>query len=276
MTLRCARLYAFCRYVDDLADESSAAQRADMRLERLALQLRQGRAHDPVAQDFLELVADCDMDLAPALELIRGVRSDLGRVRFADQRTLHRYCYRVAGTVGLMMCDVLGVEDPQAYRYAIDLGIAMQLTNIARDVHEDAQQDRRYVPGPLVSQADPAAIAAPDARLQRELRSAVDWLLLEADRYYRSAAIGYRYLPGRARTAIRVAARVYRAIGTELRRQDCASWRGRAYVPGWKKPLLALGQFPAAARDGLRRRDATHTPGLHRHLDGLYGAVSQP
>ena len=92
------------------------------------------------------LASQCQMPSDVISELIRGIESDLQPVMVGTEAELLRYCYRVAGTVGLLMCDVLGVHDSRAKAHAIDLGIGMQLTNIARDVQEDAGMGRRYVP----------------------------------------------------------------------------------------------------------------------------------
>jgi phytoene synthase len=269
---RCARLYRFCRHIDDIADESADQTAALERLDRTYEMLTGQSGCDLITADFLDLARSCDMDTRPALELIRGVSSDLGNVRIADEVELHRYCYRVAGTVGLLMCGVLGVRDPSAYPFAIDLGIAMQLTNIARDVTEDARRSRRYLPASLLGEVEPERMARPDPGLQKRLALAVDWILTEADRYYASGEQGLVYLPSGARLGIRVAARVYRQIGVRLRQRGCATWDGRVVVPGWQKAsvaLLAICREPPVYLRGLPER---HDWRLHRSLAGMSGA----
>lgn len=270
---RAARLYAFCRYVDDLADLSSDPGAARDELTRIERDLASDRRIDPRVDDLLDLARETGLSVAAARQLVSGVRSDAGRVEIADVRGLLRYGYRVAGTVGLMMCPVLGTTDPRAVPFAIDLGIAMQLTNIARDVIEDARAGRRYLPGNWVGDAAPETIAGCPEALQPHVCHAVRRLLLMADRYYASGEAGLVYLEPRPRLAIAVAARVYRAIGLELERRDFAPWRGRAVVPTAKKVALASEVLLAEA--GRRRSDAMeHDASLHHCLAGLPGAIA--
>ncbi|MEM6902230.1 MAG: squalene/phytoene synthase family protein, partial [Pseudomonadota bacterium] len=119
-----ARLYAVCRSIDDLADENPP-DIARIALSELRVALEAGDAHHPLVERILELDASIDLDRKALLDLIDGVEQDLTEVRITDEADLLRYAYRVAGTVGLMMCDVFDVKDRWARRHAIDLGIAM-------------------------------------------------------------------------------------------------------------------------------------------------------
>ena len=141
----CARLYRFCRFVDDLVDKESNILLAQKKIERLKQNLELDYSQIPVVQDFIELAKHYQMQTSVVSELVKGIESDLTPALIKNEAELLRYCYRVAGTVGLLMCDVLGVKDPKARPHAIDLGIAMQLTNIARDVVEDAKMGRRFM-----------------------------------------------------------------------------------------------------------------------------------
>lgn len=268
-----ARLYAFCRYVDDLADRCDNAKDASHQLDQLDSALMTGLSNDGRIADFLALANEQSIDLAVAHQFIQGVRSDLGVVAFADPQQLVRYCYRVAGTVGLMMCSVLGVVDKRALRHAIDLGIAMQLTNIARDVIEDARLGRCYLPKSVLGQIDVQTIASEPATIDHSLREAVRWSLNLAESYYRSGEAGLKYLPARPRFAILVAARVYRAIGHELAARNYTPWIGRAVVPLHRK----IWQASLAAADTLRRKgkwrhQLIHQSALHEPITGLPGA----
>ena len=196
---RAAVLYAFCRHVDNLADEASDPTSARAALAAVQHALRTGLAPDPWTRAMLALQSETGMAVGPALDLVAGVAGDLEDVRVADEAALLLYSYRVAGTVGLMMCAALDVHDPRAHPFAIDLGIAMQLTNIARDVGEDARMGRRYLPASWIGEVAPAAIAEPDLPLQRQLQDATRRLLALADRYYASGESGLAYLPRRAR-----------------------------------------------------------------------------
>ncbi len=264
---RAARLYAFCRYVDDIADESDDEIAARSQLLAIIGALQDGASSDEMVADFIDLARDTGMSIAPAIDLVRGVLEDLGEVRIDDVGHLHRYCYRVAGTVGLLMCGVLGVTDHRAFPFAIDLGIGMQLTNIARDVLEDAEAGRRYVPASIIGDVPPAALANPDSEMKNRMADAVCWLLGEADRYYRSGEAGLIFLPPRAQLAIRVAARVYHRIGVRLRKRGFAAWRGRVVVSLPEKILvgtMAAREHRKARKE--RRPLPLHTGLLHRWL----------
>jgi phytoene synthase len=267
---RAARLYAFCRYLDDLADEEASAEAAREHLDFAAEAIRRGQASDPVLADALALMRECSIEPAVPLELIAGLQQDLGAVRVATETELLRYCYRVAGTVGLMMSDLLDATDPAAAPFAIDLGIGMQLTNICRDVREDALRGRCYLPQSLIGTVPLATLAAPSATEQVGLRAAIAHLLAIADQYYASGERGLSFLPLRARHGILVAARAYRQIGVRLRAHRCDAWTGRVVVSGLGKLGLTLRALGGTGFDqGFWRRPDSHDAALHRALRGL-------
>ena len=248
---RATRLYGFCRRIDDVADEATDAAAAHAALAVIRLALQTGECDDAQTADMLQLMRACSIDPAIPLELVRGVEGDLGEVRVADMDELLRYCYRVAGTVGLMMTAALDVTAPAALPHAIDLGMAMQLTNICRDVREDALLGRRYLPAALVGPLEPAALVDPTMSVRAAVTHALRILLDTADRLYASGEQGLRYLPGGASTGILVAARVYRGIGTVLRAREFDCWSSRAKVSTAGKlaiTLRALAATSTAAR----------------------------
>ncbi|WP_396625266.1 phytoene/squalene synthase family protein [Luteitalea sp.] len=260
---RAATLYAFCRHVDNLADDGGDPSAARAALAVVSNALLSGHANDPWTAAMLSLQARIGLPAGPALDLVAGVTSDLEAVRMIDEAALIRYAYRVAGTVGLMMCAVLDVHDPRAHPFAIDLGIAMQLTNIARDVGEDARMDRRYLPASWVGDLPPMDIVAPGPALQRTLCDATRGLLARADRHYASAESGFGFLPARARLAILTAAHTYRAIGTRIAANGYRTWDQRAVVDTTAKvghAATALLTFALSRR--LHRRDALHDASL--------------
>jgi uncharacterized protein (DUF2141 family) len=162
------------------------------------------------------------------------------------------YCYRVAGTVGLMMCHVMGAKGQAALEHGKDLGIAMQLTNIARDVLEDWQRDRLYLPADLLEASGgaqlPSALGSPFPKSCAPAASrATGTLLSWADEYYASGDRGLRYLSFRCAAAVYAARLVYSSIGTVLRRRNCDPFSGRAIVPKAKKLALALRALVAMA-----------------------------
>ena len=237
---RATRLYGFCRYVDDLADEGCADQDPRAALGLVARGIASGASQNPIVADAIALMRECHIQPALILTFIDGITSDLDTVRMADEGALLRYCYQAAGTVGSMMCKVLGCDDPAALPHAVDLGIAMQLTNICRDVAVDAAANRCYLPASLIGEVAPQALVDPGLQLQPRLQACIEHLLGTADRYYRSGEAGLAHLPVGARCSILVAARVYRAIGTRLRQQGNAYWLGRTVVPRRSKSLVTL------------------------------------
>jgi 15-cis-phytoene synthase len=196
--------------------------------------------HDPLLDDMLALMRECAIDPAIVLQLIAGVASDLGDVRMRDEAALLRYCYQVAGTVGLMMCAVLDVTDTRAHAHAVDLGIAMQLTNICRDVASDAALIRVYLPATLLGDIDVATLAYPTPTIQPRVQACVANLLIKAEHYYRSGELGLAYLPVGARSGILVAARIYRAIGIKQKRNHYDYWHQRIVVSHVAKAAITF------------------------------------
>jgi len=263
---RATRLYAFCRHVDDLADEADDADRALEALDRVRDQLDGNVQPEPVVRGALEVFDGATPALRAAQDLIDGVAGDLGTVRFETERELLRYCYRVAGTVGVMMCHALDRREPAAYPHAIDLGIAMQLTNISRDIHEDAGLGRRYVPASIVGDLAPETILAPGPGERMRLAEGRQRLLRLAEQYYGSGERGLAFLPVRARAAILIAAETYRAIGPRARALGQVLDH-RAHVPTAGKLAVTarciLGRVP---RPDFWSLPGGHESGLHEHL----------
>ncbi|WP_082755060.1 phytoene desaturase family protein [Variovorax sp. PAMC 28711] len=273
---RATRLYGFCRYVDDIADEDCAGQDPRTALALVAKDVTRGASNNPIVADAIALMRECDIPPALVLTFIDGITSDLDTVRLQDESALLCYCYQAAGTVGSMMCRVLGCDDPVALRHAVDLGIAMQLTNICRDVAADATADRRYLPASLIGDIAPAELVDPASPMRPRLQAAIAHLLDTADRYYRSGEAGLAHLPLGARCSILVAGRVYRAIGTRLRERDCAYWLGRTVVPQRTKGLVTLGALSSTlVLPGFWVRARRHDAALHGSLSSFLG-VEEP
>lgn len=235
---RVARLYALCRIVDNLADEDGSPAAA-ARLARIERDLRHGSGGDPVAAAVSDLFDGRPTGRAAFIALVTGVRGDVGAVRMADMAALEAYAHAVAGTVGVMVAVLFDV--PRAWHgRAADLGRAMQLTNICRDVAEDARADRRYLPATLCNRS-PGALVVPNAAVRADVRAAVGILLDRADALYASGRAGLPALPPRLRLAVAVSAALYRGIGAEIRAAGCDPLDGRARVPSPRKARLALG-----------------------------------
>ena len=275
---RVAQLYAFCRYADDIADNLDEIS-AKQQLEKIASDLRRGSSQNPILSNLLELLNGNDTGLRAAQILVASLLADTGRVRIQGWDDLIRYAYGVAGSVGIMMCQVLGTQDPSALPFAIDLGVGMQLTNIARDVVEDARRNRLYLPADAFHTAvSPDQILNNDQHLRREVFAVIVSVLKRADAYYRSADAGMRYLPLRSRIVILTAARIYEAIGPRILQNRPNYWRSRTFVSFRGKlyhTLRVLLWLPFNFGFWHLGRLPDHDASLHTPLKGLPGADSE-
>lgn len=230
------RLYRFCRHIDDVGDDNADHSLARHLLLQIIEELNVGRSSHPIISDAIALFHESQININIPIALVQGVMSDLDLVRIKDEAALMLYCYQVAGTVGLMMSKILDVKDQRAYAHAIDLGMAMQLTNICRDVAEDALMNRRYLPAALIGDIEPAALINPDEKTQDKIKNTLIKMLNNADTYYQSGHDGLCFLPNRARFGIVIASGLYRHIGTHLANNNYACWAFRSVV---SKPLKA-------------------------------------
>ena len=270
MGMKAAQLYQFCRILDDMADGD--IEHGPKRLGRIRKNiLTTGIASDPLLTHFQPFLTKQEFPTEVIVALIDGLLSDQRLVRIKSDAELLSYAYHVAGTVGILMCDVLDCNDEQALSHAIDLGIAMQLTNIARDVLEDAGMGRRYLPASWVGNLTPEQIVTlsktPDGDAALQITNAVSRLLTLAEDYYKSGITGLSYLPLRAHISIAVAALVYRQIGVQLAQQNYPWHSGRQSTSintKIKCSLRAVGTLR------LRFQKATpHDSSLHDTIVGL-------
>jgi 15-cis-phytoene synthase len=241
-------LYGWCRYCDDEVDLDDGSTAAEDRIRRLVAIRQKTRSalagqpqSDPVFIAFRHVVERYAIPEHYPLELLEGMAMDVRAERYRTLDDLRLYCYRVAGTVGLMMAHIMGVSDERALRHAADLGIAMQLTNIARDIFEDVERGRIYLPLSWLEEekVPPAEITAP--RHRHKIAAVVARLLDEAEKYYRSGDEGFRYLAVRSAFAIAAARQVYSEIGRLVRLKGAHAWDERTYVPLSRK-LWVVGR----------------------------------
>lgn len=268
-----ALLYAFCRLADDTVDEADSPQLARAGALALREELRGKRMARPLVATFRRMALRRRIPIEAAHHLLDGMESDLDEVRIADDAALLRYCYNAAGTVGLMMCGVLGARTTSAWPYAIDLGIGMQLSNIARDVTEDARKGRVYLPLTRLEAhgVDPEALVRGDADPVAVSRVVAEILAL-AEGYYHSADAGVAQLPWRGRLTVLAAGRLYRAIGRLVLRRGVDALRSRSIVGAVEKIFHVAGALFASLHPlslGWRRRP--HDARLHAALAGLPG-----
>jgi phytoene synthase len=270
---RAARLYHFCRAVDDAVDEAPNETAARQAVAELRTALRDRDTAKPEIADFLRLQGALDIDLAE--HLFDGCEQDLGAVRIESVDALMVYAFRVAGVVGLWMSQILDAKEPErAAAFAVDLGLAMQLTNIARDVVEDARRDRIYLPAEWTREPlDPERLLAHDPAQVEAMRLGRERCLAHADRLYRSADRGMVFLPPRARLAILTASRVYEGIGPRTLALEGERVFDRAYVPSLGKCLHTGRALVAWGALTLEGRPSSHDDSLHRGLSGLPGCA---
>ena len=252
-----AVLYTYCRLADDAIDLVGAAEQPAA-LAKLRADLDSVYNGEPQRdvrlRAFQELVQRRGLPREYPEELLAGFAMDSEGAQYDTLEDLLLYCYRVAGVVGLMMCHVLGVSDARALKNAAHLGIAMQLTNICRDVAEDWQLGRLYLPLAMLRECGPGALNGFGMSLLPEaarpsIAAVTIRLLNEADRFYRSGDAGIPALPWRAAFSVRAARLIYAAIGARIRRRGYDAYRMRAVVPQSQKLFLVLKALLGAARE---------------------------
>jgi phytoene synthase len=233
------RLYAWCRWCDDGVDTAPTSRAADKFVDLASHDLRLlGCGETPQAPEslwFATLVERHDLSVAAAEALLLGMRSDVTPAADLSEADLLRYCFRVAGTVGVLMCPILGLRDRHFLPHAAALGMGMQLTNIARDVAEDWQRGRCYLPLEWTGGLRPGGLPPEREGVRRGVRRVLDL----AEGYYHAGEAGLDALASGSRLAVRTAARVYRAIGTKIRNKDFQVLDGRVRVTTLEK--LRLG-----------------------------------
>lgn len=231
-------VYWFCRHTDDLVDEAPSTEvgaAAIAEWERaLARAWDAGWSEEPKLRIFVETAHRFGIPREYPFELIEGMRMDFQGTRYADFASLREFCYRVASVVGLMMCHVIGFRDP-APAHAIDLGIAMQLTNILRDVGEDLRRGRVYLPAEDLERFGYSVEDLRGAVIDDRFRALMQFQILRAEEYYQRAEPGIAMLHADGQFAVRVAADVYRGILREIAQNGYDVFRRRAAVPRSRK-----------------------------------------
>jgi len=238
-------LYAFCRLADDAIDLDGGRLDAVERLrDRLARAYIGQPLASPADRAFADVVARFAIPRALPEALLEGLAWDVEGRRYETLDDLLAYAVRVAGTVGAMMSLLMRRRDPAVVARACDLGVAMQLTNIARDVGQDARAGRLYLPMGWMREAglDPMAwLAAPG--YEARIGDVIGRVLAVADTFYRRSISGIGALPASCRPGIHAARLIYAEIGREVERQDLDSVSCRAVVPASRKMRLLADAF---------------------------------
>jgi phytoene synthase len=217
-------LYAFCREVDDVVDECADPELAQAKLAWWRDEIRRsfsGQPQHPVALALAPVVRSFDLPAEQFQEIIDGMEMDLRQNRYLDFKALQLYCYRVASVVGLMAAEIFGYGDRRTLRYAHDLGLAFQLTNIIRDVGEDARRGRIYLPLDELRRFEVKPAEILDAKHSERFRRLMEFQIERADGMYAQALAALPAADRRAQRAGLVMAAIYRTLLDEIRRDGC-------------------------------------------------------
>tara|TARA_Y100001958_G_C21136311_1_gene476279 strand:+ start:171 stop:1016 length:846 start_codon:yes stop_codon:yes gene_type:complete len=217
---KCSSLYNFCRTLDDLVDDEKTLDFKRIRFLKFKEDFMNKNFNNHIIKDIWSLIKSENISRKVVIDLFDGVETDLQeKVRINSKKDLLVYSYRVAGTVGLMMSKILKVNNREAFKGAIDLGIAMQLTNIARDVNEDKKRERQYI--------------KPDF-------SSIKETIKESEIFYQKSFNSISGIPMKSRFSVLVARRVYRKIGYYILKQENTenyNKAGKIYVPVFGKTI---------------------------------------
>jgi phytoene synthase len=235
-------LYAFCREVDDAVDECDDARVAAEALARWRAELGElyaGRPRHPVTRALQAVLPRFDLPRERLLEIIDGMEMDLGEARYADFAALSLYCHRAAGVVGLLAAEIFGYADRRTQQYAHDLGMAFQLTNILRDVGEDARRGRIYLPR---DESERFGVTAGDllaARRSDGFCRLMGFQIERAERYYARAMDELPDVDRERQRPGLIMAAIYRALLAEIKRDPSIVLERRVSLAPWRKLWIA-------------------------------------
>ena len=241
-------LYGFCRYVDNLTDIPGGRSEKEILRELKSLEaelrtaFRTGESKHPIVGPFISVAEKFNIPQKYPLELIKGVQMDTHIKRYESFDDLYLFAYRVAGVVGLMMTPILGFKNPEALTYAEKLGVAMQLTNILRDIREDKELDRIYLPLEEIRMFGLDENHLLDEKMSVNFINLMKYQVDRAHQYYDEANKGIRMLDRDAQFAIYSASKIYRGILRKIELQNYNPFIGRVYVPQSKKIQILISE----------------------------------
>ena len=234
-----SRLYSICRYLDDVADNSKLDTSSE--IKNIFNQIKENES-----SEINIFFKKNNINLGILKDLIDGLISDQQNVRVTDEKELIDYSYKVAGTVGLMMLPIINTKDAEARKHAIDLGIAMQLTNIARDVYEDAKMNRLYLPKEWLGQVSTSDLI--DNKLDDQKKKLIELsiknLIELSDKFYANGFSGMKFIPLRTRLAIFFAAKIYKGIGEKIKSGGYVYKLERVYLNKLEKLWITIISIP--------------------------------
>ena len=235
-------LYAFCREVDDVVDETHDPQIAAAKLAWWRAEIANlfaGSPQHPVTKALAPFIAEFSISKGRLDEIADGMEMDLDYNRYPDFPTLRQYCHRVAGVVGLLSAEIFGYKDRRTLDYAANLGLAFQLTNIIRDVGEDARRNRIYLPLDAVQRHGISAEEIVHARESDAFRRLMEFQIERALGYYREAFALLPAIDRRAQRAGIIMAAIYRTLLEEIRRDGCRVLTHRTSLTPLRKLWIA-------------------------------------
>ena len=234
-----SRLYSICRYLDDVADNSKLD--TSSQIKNIFNQIKENES-----SEINIFFKKNNINLGILKDLIDGLISDQQNVRVTDEKELIDYSYKVAGTVGLMMLPIINTKDAEARKHAIDLGIAMQLTNIARDVYEDAKMNRLYLPKEWLGQVSVSDLIDNklDDQKKRLIELSIKNLIELSDKFYANGFSGMKFIPLRTRLAIFFAAKIYKGIGEKIKSGGYVYKLERVYLNRLEKLWITIISIP--------------------------------
>jgi phytoene synthase len=234
-------LYAFCRQLDDAADIEDMSEKS-VKLQQLITDYRTDHSQNEINIAFKALKKQYQLNNQFIDDLILGVSSDLQFKQPKDLKELIFYSYQVAGTVGGLMARILGATNEKAWRFAIDLGIGMQLTNISRDIKEDALNNRIYLPqDQLGSDIDATTILNPEHKTK--VYHVTKEILITADKYYQSGFSGIYYIPKKNKFSILIAGMLYQSIGNKVLNKNEKFLKQRVYLTVFEKIIILINEY---------------------------------
>jgi phytoene synthase len=245
-------IYAFCRHADDLVDtpDAGGARMALHAWRDELLRAYDGAPRHPIMVAYADVLRTYPLPLQPALDLLSGIEMDLTPRRYEDWDELRQYCYAVASTVGLLTLPVLGHNSPEAADRAVELGLAMQLTNILRDVGEDARLGRVYLPLSEIRRFGYSVDRLMQGTVDDAFRDLIAFQIERARDQYARARPGIGLLDRNARLPVHLASVLYSRILNRIEANDFDVFSQRAHLTLAEKVvhgLLALRQLPSAS-----------------------------
>ena len=235
-----AILYAFCRQLDDAADNNDPDKSNE--LKNLIQDYRQPISLNPINQSFKKIQIKYGLKQKFIDDLILGVSSDTNFKQPQNLQELLLYSYQVAGTVGALMTRVLGANHQNAERFAIDLGIGMQLTNISRDIKEDSLNNRIYIPRDMLPNDCSLGNILND-RNKECIFNATNQILNIAEKYYQSGIDGIYFIPHKNRFSILIAAILYNSIGIKILKNKNLYLKKRIYLNTFEKTFILIKNY---------------------------------